>query len=118
MRDLEKAQALLASAPACQMLVRAVLARDACLSHPEWQRLNADWHAAHGPCPGDTPMAGFGWQVREENTLRWCLARLGVTLAAEPAQGHGADGLTFLHALPLGRARLGQDEPKHVIGED
>ncbi len=113
MRDLDKARALLATAPACERLIQQVLARDSRLTEAEFAALNANWHAAHGPCPGDTPTATFGWNVREENTLRWCLARLHVLIAAQPAHGLGVD-----HVLPLGRELLEASVQKHRIGED
>jgi hypothetical protein len=113
MSDLDKARALLCAAPECQRLVEAVRLRDGRLSQDEFTRLAAAWREAHGPSPDDTLMAGFGWAVREENTLRWCLARLHVTIEAAPAHGFGAD-LT----LPLGRERLEHAQRKHEIGED
>ena len=113
MNDLDKARALLATAPECERLIAQVQARDSRLTEAEFEQLNAAWHAAHGPCPGSTPMASFGWDVREENTLRWCLARLHVLIDAQPAHGFGVD-----HPLPLGRERLEAATPKHRIGED
>jgi hypothetical protein len=113
MSDFEKAQRLLRTAPECLELVEQLRARGSPCSPAEFGRLAAFWQAAHGPCPDETLMAGFGWNVREENTLRWCLQQFHISIAAPPAHGLGGD-----HALPLGRERLESNELKHRIGED
>lgn len=113
MTDLDKARSLLATCPSCAGRWQQVLTQGGRLSPDEFAELNAHWHEAHGPRPQDSVMAGVGWNVREENTLRWCLAQVGVEIEALPA--HGADGD---HALPLGRERLHAEPLKHRIGED
>ena len=113
MTDLDKVHRLLATAPACAERIAALQAAGGACSQAQFAELSALWQGAHGPCPQQSVMAGFGWSVREENTLRWCLERLHVTIAGVPAHGLGGD-----HPLPLGRDRLEAAPHKHVIGED
>ena len=113
MSDLDKVHRLLATAPACAQRIAALQSAGGICSQREFSELSALWQGAHGPCPQESVMAGFGWSVREENTLRWCLERLHLVIEAPPAHGLGVD-----HPLPLGRTRLEVAAHKHVIGED
>jgi hypothetical protein len=113
MSDLEKVQRLLATAPECRQRIAQLQARGGLCTQAEFSELAALWEGAHGPCPSESSLAGFGWAVREENTLRWCLARLHIAIEAPPAHGLSGD-----HPLPLGRERLDAEPHKHVIGED
>jgi len=113
MSDLDKVQRLLATAPQCQQRIAELQAAGGRCSQAQFAELLALWQGAHGPCPDQSVMASFGWAVREENTLRWCMARLHLAIEAPPAHGITGD-----HALPLGRERLEAEPHKHVIGED
>ncbi|MDE3009881.1 MAG: hypothetical protein KGI67_03250 [Pseudomonadota bacterium] len=113
MSDLDKVHRLLASAPQCQQRIAELQTAHAHCSQQQFSELLALWQGAHGPCPDQSVMAAFGWAVREENTLRWCLERLHIVIDAPPAHGVAGD-----HHLPLGRERLEAEAHKHVIGED
>lgn len=113
MSDLDKVHSLLASAPRCQEQIRQLQSAGGRCSPQAFAELLQLWQSAHGPAPAQSVMAAFGWQVREENTLRWCLERLHLVIEAPPAHGAGGD-----HSLPLGRERLECEAHKHVIGED
>ena len=113
MSDLDKVRQLLDTAPQCRQRIAELQAGSRRCSSQQFAELLALWQSAHGPCPDQSVMASFGWAVREENTLRWCLERLHLAIEAAPAHGVGGD-----HALPLGRERLEAEPHKHVIGED
>jgi hypothetical protein len=113
MSDLEKVERLLATAPLCRQRLAELQAQGGACTPGQFAELLALWQGAHGPAPDDSVMARFGWAVREENTLRWCLQHLHLSISAPPAHGIGCD-----HHLPLGRERLESEAHKHVIGED
>jgi hypothetical protein len=113
MSDLDKVHRLLASAPLCRQRIEQMERDGGPCSQAQFAELAGLWQGAHGPMPAESLLAGFGWTVREENTLRWCLARLRIAIEAPPAHGE-----TWHHPLPLGRERLDVAPHKHVIGED